>query len=75
MEKTIYCLFNEYDAYGFGHYYFFKYEKDLKEKNLENAFLNISSNNLEDLFGNMDNFLESMELQDFNVIYSYSYEM
>lgn len=75
MEKTIYCLFNEYDSYGFGHYYFFKYEKDLKEKNLENAFLNISSNNLEDIFGNMDNFLESMELQDFNVIYSYSYEI
>lgn len=75
MEKTIYCLFNEYDCYGFGHYYFFKYEKDLKEKNFDNAFLNISSIELEDLFYNMDNFIKSMELEDLNIIYSYSYEM
>lgn len=74
MEKTIYCLFNEYDPYGFGHYYFFKYEKDLKEKNYSKAFLNISSIELEDIFCNMDNYLKSMGLQDFNVIYSYSYE-
>lgn len=75
MEKTIYCLFNEYDPYGFGHYYFFKYEKDLKEKNLNNAFLDISNIELEDIFCDMDNFLKSMGLQDFKVVYSYTYEM
>ena len=75
MKKTIYCLFNEYDPYGYGHYYFFKNEKDLKEKNYNNAFLNISSNELEDIFYNMDNYLKAMELQDFKVIFSYSYEI
>ena len=75
MEKTIYCLLEEYDCFGFGHYYFFKYEKDLKEKNYNNAFLDISTSELEDLFYNMDNFLKSMHLQDFKVIYSYTYEM
>lgn len=73
MEKTIYCLFNEYDAYGFGHYYFFKHEKDLKEKNFNNAFLDIASTELDDIFSNMDNFLKSMGMQDFNIIYSYTY--
>ena len=75
MENTIYWLFNEYDPYGFGHYYFFKYEKDLKERNFNNAFLDISSTELEDIFCSMDNFLKSMKLEEFNVIYSYSYEI
>lgn len=73
MEKTIYCLFTEYyDACGFGRYYFFKNEKDFREHNCKNAFLDISSRELEDIFCGMDNFLKEMKLKDCKVIYSYA---
>lgn len=73
MENTIYCLFTEYyDGYGFGRYYFFKNEKDFKEKNCKNAFLSISSIELEDIFCSMDNLLKEMKLEEYKVIYSYA---
>lgn len=73
MEKTIYCLFTEYyDGWGFGHYYFFKNEKDFKEHNCKNAFLDISSINLDDLFCGMDTFLKENKLTECKIIYSYA---